>query len=138
MKIDRPNSEEIYSEGALPADFARRVVERVRAAKRRRRIARRTLFGAAACALAAFVILSLRTRGVIPVQSPPMVARRNSGLQPQAIASSIPVDRTTDSGAAVVSDPVEFFFPGAAAMADSRLSETTYWHSYDPWWNPNQ
>lgn len=138
MKIDRPNSEEIYGEAALPADFAHRVVERVRAAKRRRRIVRRTLFSAAACALMAFVILSLRARSVTSVQSPPLVARRNSSFRPQAIASSIPVDHTTDPGATVVSDPVEFFFPGAAAITDSRLSETTYWHSYDPWWNPNQ
>lgn len=137
MKIDWPNGEEIYSEATLPADFARRVVERVRAAKRRRRIVRRTLFGAVACAFVAFVALGLRTRGVTPVQSPP-VARRNPSLQTQAIASSITIGRSANSGATVVSDPVEFFFPGAAAMADSRLSETTYWHSYDPWWNPNQ
>jgi hypothetical protein len=138
VKIDRIDNEGIAAAAMLSPDFAHRVVERLRKAKRRRRVARGTLVGAAVCALAGFVILSFRTRGVTPMRAPAAIARLNPDFPVGVISAPVGIDRSANPGATVVSDPVEFFFPGATAETDSQLSETTYWHSYDPWWMPNR
>jgi hypothetical protein len=126
-----------HSGVVLSADFAHRVVERVRKAKRRRRLRRRVLICAAACGVAAFALLSLHIHNPPSPQPAAAVARRSLGIPSQWAVSSGELGQSANSGATVVSEPLAFFFPGATEVADFQSSGATYWHSYDPWWNPS-
>jgi hypothetical protein len=124
-----------HSGAVLSADFARRVIERVRKAKRRR-LRRQVLTCAGACGVAAFALLSLHIRNRPSPQPAAAVSRRSLGIRSQWAVSSGELGQSANSGATVVSEPLAFFFPGATEVADFQSSEATYWHSYDPWWNP--
>ncbi len=126
MNIDGSTNQAI-----LPADFARRVVEGVREARRRGRLRRRVLTGAAICA-AVVIAASLSIHNLRP--APASMAARSPR---PALASAAAPAEPTDLETIGVSDPLAFFFPGAAVVADFQSTQANYWHSYDPWWNPN-
>jgi hypothetical protein len=130
VKIDGPQSEAVLSD-----DFAHRVVRRVRKAKRRRRLYRWALTSAVACTVAIVAILSLQDRN-LPPQLPAFVATRNDAW-PERVAPPFELGASPEFDSASFAQPLAFFFPGATAVADFQSSSTTYWHSYDPWWNPN-
>lgn len=133
MKTNGPDGEALLS-----ADFAHRVVDRVRKVKQRRRLRRRILTCVAACGVVTLAILMARTRDLISVQAPQTIARQSPDLLSDWTVSSLEFGQARKSGATIVSQPLSFFFPGATAVVDFQYSESTYWHSYDPWWNPNR
>ncbi len=134
--------EQFDCEPALSADFAHRVVTRVRKLKRQRRIRRALLASAAACAVllvALFFVPALRpappatiaTRAFAP-------APADAGPAAAIVGYPGEFDRMSDSSTVAISDPLAFFFPGAVAVADFQSAEAASWHSYDPWWNSSQ
>ena len=123
-------------EALLRPDFAQRVVQRVRQAKRRHRLYLWTLTSAVACALAVVAILSLPGRKLPSPQSI-LLASRNAGRS-EWRAPSVEFGGAAEFDSPSLGQPLAFFFPGATAVADFQSSEATYWHSYDPWWNPSQ
>ena len=131
------NIEAFREKTVLRPDFAHRVVERARKARRRRRLRRQVLSCAAACGVTAFAFLSLRARKLPSWQAPAAVARRYPSIPSQWTASSDELGQSANSSIIVVSEPLAFFFPAATEVAGFQSSQTTYWHSYDPWWNPN-
>ena len=120
----------------LRPDFAHRVVERVRKVKRRRQLYRWALSSVAGCALVIGAILSLADRNL--PQPPSILLATPSDSHSEWIASP----RQELGGSLEFNllsfgqQPLAFFFPSAPAVADFQSSEATYWHSYDPWWNP--
>jgi hypothetical protein len=123
----------LRNDGVLRPDFAHRVVERVRKARRRRQLYRWAMTSAVACALGALAIISLSARN-LPGELSMLLASRN-GSHSQPIASRELV-APPESDFLSFSQPLAFFFPGSIAVAEVQSSEATYWHSYDPWWNP--
>lgn len=130
MKIETP-----HNEAVLRPDFARRVIERVRRAKRRRRLGRWALTSAIACALPVVAILYLRP-GNVPTPFSTLVPSRDESHS-EWIVPAMERSGTPESDSPSFGQPLAFFFPGASVVADFQSSEATYWHSYDPWWNPN-
>ena len=121
------------NDGVLRPDFARRVVERVRRAKRRRQLYRWALTSAFACALVSAAIFSTPIRN-LSRQPSTLLAQRNDShsqwvVSPQELGGLSQFDLPS------FGRPLAFFFPGSAVVADFQSSEATYWHSYDPWWN---
>lgn len=131
MKSEAPRKEAL-----LRPDFAHRVVQRVRQAKRRRRLYLCTLTSAVACVLAVVAILSLQARKPPPPLST-LLASRNAGRS-QWIVPPVEFGAAPEFDSPSLGQPLAFFFPGATAVADFQSSGATYWHSYDPWWNPSQ
>jgi hypothetical protein len=124
------------NEAVLRPDFAHRVVERVRKAKRRRQLYRWALSSAAGCALVISAILSLPARNL---PQPPSIlpAARSDGHSEWIASPSQELGGLREFNLpSFGQQPLAFFFPGATAVADFQSSEATYWHSYDPWWNP--
>ena len=116
----------------LRPDFARRVVERVRKAKRRRQLYRWALTSAFACALMR-AIFSTPIRN-LSRQPSTLLAPRNDSHS-EWIVSSQELGGLSQFELPSFGRPLAFFFPGSAVVADFQSSEATYWHSYDPWWN---
>jgi hypothetical protein len=123
-----------HNEAILRPDFARRVVQRVRKAKRRRRFYRWALTSTVACALAVVAILSLSTR-YSRLQPSALIASRND-TPPEQVAAPFEFGSSLEPDSLSFHQPLVFFFPSAIAVSDFQSSEASYWHSYDPWWNP--
>jgi hypothetical protein len=121
------------NDGVLRPDFAHRVVEQVRMARRRRQLYRRAVMSAVACALGTLAIVSLPARNLPGERSTLLVSHNSS--HSQLIASGELV-APPESDILSFGQPLAFFFPGSTAVAEFQSSESTYWHSYDPWWNP--
>jgi hypothetical protein len=83
--------------------------------------------------LAAFAIFSIPARDR-PREHSTLLAARN-GSYFQSIASR-EVVAPPEFDFLSFGQPLAFFFPGSSALAEFQSSESTYWHSYDPWWNP--
>jgi hypothetical protein len=122
------------NDAVLGPDFAHRVVERVRQAKRRRQLYRWTVSSAVLCALGALVLVSLPARNLSEERST-VLASRSASHAPR-IASSGELATPAEDDLMSFGQPLAFFFPAARAVAEFQSSEATYWHSYDPWWNP--
>gem|GEM_PF-2200104 len=122
------------NDGVLRPDFARRVVERVRKAKRRRQLYRWALTSGFACALVSAAIFSTPIRN-LSRQPSTLLAPRNDS-QSEWIVSPQELGGLSQFELPSFGRPLAFFFPGSAVVADLQSSEATYWHSYDPWWNP--
>jgi hypothetical protein len=130
VKMEAPRNEAV-----LRPDFAHRVIARVRKAKHRRQLYRRALASAIAGALGIVAILYFRSRN-LPPQPSTLLASRNASrsewmILPMEVGGAPEFDSRSPG------QPLTFFFPGATAVADFQSSEATYWHSYDPWWNPS-
>lgn len=130
MRMKAPRNEAV-----LRPDFAHRVVERVRKAKRRRRLYRWALASAVACALAVVAIVSLPARN-LRHKPPALLAARNDTRSQWSIPPT-ELGGAPQFDSPALGQPLAFFFPGATAVADFQSSQATYWHSYDPWWNPS-
>ena len=117
----------------LGPDFARRVIKRVRQAKRRRRLYQWALTSTAACALA---LVAIRALSVHESMRQPLGLANNRDDRP-----SEQVATPFESGSSVETDvysfhqPLLFLFPSTVAVGNFQSSEGSYWHSYDPWWN---
>jgi hypothetical protein len=122
------------NDGVLRPDFAHRVVEQVRKARRRRQLYRWAVMSAVACVLGTLAIVSLPARNLHGERSTLLVSR-NSSSHSERIASGELV-APPESDFLSFGQPLAFFFPGSSAVAEFQSSESTYWHSYDPWWNP--
>jgi hypothetical protein len=122
------------NQAILGPDFARRVVERVRHAKRRRRLYRWALTTTAACALAAVGFLSLSAHYSARPRTA-LIVRGNDSPSKQ-MAAPFEFGSSLEPDLSSFHRPLAFFFPSAITIADSQLSDANYWHSYDPWWNP--
>jgi hypothetical protein len=118
----------------LRPDFARRVIKRVRQAKRRRRLYRWALTSTAACALA---LVAIRALSVHKSMHQPLglVGDRDDRSSEQ-VAALFQSGSSVDTDVYSFHQPLFFLFPSAIAVANS--SEGGYWHSYDPWWNANR
>lgn len=111
---------------ALPADFARHVIEEVQRV-RQRRLARRRAFilGAVAGALVLGALLlpaSPARFGVASFSSTP----RASGSGPVAGATG-ELSRSGNQGDAATDDALALFFPDAQSVADFALSYANSW-----------
>jgi hypothetical protein len=122
-----------HRDEVLHPDFAHRVVEQVRKARRRRQRYRWAVISAVVCALGTLAIVSLPARNLHRERSTLLVSRNSS--HSQRIASRELV-APPESDFLSFGRPLAFFFPGSVAVAEFQSSESTYWHSYDPWWNP--
>jgi len=131
MKTDGPREEAV-----LRADFAHRVVERVRKAKRHRRLYRWALTWAVACTLAVVALLAWPVRNSPPQPSALIASRHDT--PPARVAAPIEFGSSLEADSPSFEQPLAFFFPGATAVGDFQSSEASSWHSYDPWWNPSR
>jgi hypothetical protein len=125
-------TDELDNEAVLSADFASHVIERVRQAKQRRRF-RRWVLTCAAAGTVVLVVMSLTAHISAPRLAP--IARYQSDLS--SGSSSLGFAESSDFSMNAASEPVAFFFPAATTIGEFQSLEATYWHSYDPWWNPN-
>ena len=124
------NRDALSDEAILRADFARRVVERVRKAKRRRRLYW-SLTSAAASILATWAFFSLPARNL--ARQPPTTSLAvNDNRHPGAMELGGPLKFNSPS----FYEPLTFFVPSASTIPDFQSSEAAYWHSYDSWWVP--
>ena len=131
MNRDQPRNEAI-----LRPDFAQRVVERVRKAKRRRRVYYWALTSAVASALALAAFFSLPARNLPQQRSITLLSNSNDSY-PEKVASAMEPGWPSKFNLPSFDRPLTFFFPGTSARSDFQWSEAAYWHSYDPWWTPN-
>jgi hypothetical protein len=114
----------------LGADFAHRVVERVRQSRRRRRIYRWALTTTLACMLVAAGLLHFSARNSEPAG--PMAGTNDGPAALISVPAGFTLSRDNPS---LLIQPLAFFFPGATSAADFESSEASYWHSYDSWWD---
>jgi hypothetical protein len=122
------------NDAVLGPDFAHRVVARVRQAKRRRQLYRWTVTAAALCALGTLMLVSLPARNLSQERST-VLASRGASHAPR-FASPGELATPAEDDLMSFGQPLAFFFPASGAVAEFQSSEATYWHSYDPWWNP--
>jgi hypothetical protein len=122
-----------HNNGVLRPDFAHRVVEQVRQARRRRQLYHWAVKSAVACGLGTLAIVSLPARNLHGDRST-LLASRNSSRSQQIASTELVAPPEFDFP--LFGHPLAFFFPGSSAVAELQSSESTYWHSYDPWWNP--
>jgi hypothetical protein len=117
----------------LRPDFARRVIKRVRQAKRRRRLYRWALTSTAACAL---VVVAIRALSVHKSMRQPLELAGNRDNRPsEQVAASFESGSSMETDVYSFHQPLLFLFPSAVAVSNFQSSEGSYWHSYDPWWN---
>jgi hypothetical protein len=121
----------------LSADFARRVVQRVRRVKRRRRVRRWVLTCTALSAAAAALMVSMPAIKPVSPQAPAIVSRQSVDVSSEWITYAMEPGRSRTTSITAVSNPLAFFFPATTAISDFQSSQAASWHSYDPWWNPN-
>jgi hypothetical protein len=121
------------NDGVLRPDFAHRVVEQVHKARRRRQLYRSAVMSAVACVLGTLAIVSLLARNLHGERSTLLVSRNSSRSQRTASRELV---APPEFDFLSFGQPLAFFFPGSSAVAEFQSSESTYWHSYDPWWNP--
>jgi|SRR6516164_2791574 len=126
--------EDCRDQGALGPDFAHRVVERVRKAKRRRRLYQWALASTVGCALAAVTILMLWTRNSATQPSRRLASRSDS---PTGQVVAYEYGASPEPDPPPFHQPLVFFFPNSDAVEGFHSSEANYWHSYDPWWDLN-
>ncbi len=129
------NDEARGEQTVLGPGFAHRVVERVRTARRRRRLYRWALTSAMSCALAGAAIFYLAGPNPAPPHS--AQAARGNDAVPEQIAAHAGFSASPVENSPSFAQPLAFFFPGATAVADIDSSEANYWHSYDSWWTTN-
>ena len=127
MNTDAPPYDPI-----LRPDFSHRVVRRVQKIKRRRKLYRRALTSALGCALVITAVFFLPARELVPPSD--LSAPRRDGHSD--LIDSANDLRELEANSAPFGQPLAFFFPGSTAAANLQSTEATYWHSYDPWWNP--
>ena len=120
-------------EPVLGPDFARRVVERARKVKRRRRMRRWTIATALPCAILAALALWPRNA----IAPPSAVVAKAGAVRYASIESAGDFASASRPDGQSIGQPLAYFFPGATTVADLQTSEASYWHWYDPWWNPD-
>jgi hypothetical protein len=125
---DSPRNDDIL----LP-DFSRRVVRRVRELKRRRQLYRKALTSAVGCTVVIAAISYL-----IANHSVSRSSQRAPGTDTHSewIAAASEPRELPEFDSPSFGQPLAFFFPGSTAVTEVQSAEATYWHSYDPWWNP--